>query len=331
MTASRPKARLSCPGTALSLIFRKRGVGCRPHAASLPERRSRPHESDDWSVTGPRRVSGVTRWAGADAAPDQPAHSPPGRARRKSQPCWIAARLGGLSRSAFRATKSWTVPRKRVAVASTPASLRRRAYCSPSSRAMSASAVTTSAAGSPSRSPRAARSGEAVGSVQAFNPCRYSRQYRRCLGPLRAQAPGQRPPGLVRRHRPQRHRMRAVARHQPAQLAATGHDHSAPRRARQQRFDLLGVAGVVQHHQHPPAGQHAPEPGGSGVDLVGQRTMGDPERLQEPAQHLTRSHHQARGVEAPQVDVQLAVGEPVGHLVRTAQRQTWSCRPRPYR
>ena len=50
----------------------------------------------------------------------------------------------------------------------------------------------------------------------------------------------------------------AVPGHQPCQRIAAGHQHATGRRARQQRPHLLGRAGVVQHHQYPPPGEHAP-------------------------------------------------------------------------
>ena len=55
----------------------------------------------------------------------------------------------------------------------------------------------------------------------------------------------------------------AVPGHQPGQRIAAGHHHRAGRAAGQQRPDLLRRSGVVQHDQHPPAGQQAAVPGGA--------------------------------------------------------------------
>jgi hypothetical protein len=41
----------------------------------------------------------------------------------------------------------------------------------------------------------------------------------------------------------------------PGQAGAAGDDDGTGRLARQQRPDRLGAAGVVEHHEHPPAGQ----------------------------------------------------------------------------
>ena len=54
-----------------------------------------------------------------------------------------------------------------------------------------------------------------------------------------------------------------------------------PGRARQQRADLLGVAGVVEHHEHPPAGQHAAVQRGLRVEVGRDPLTGHAERLQQ--------------------------------------------------
>ena len=50
-----------------------------------------------------------------------------------------------------------------------------------------------------------------------------------------------------------RERVRALGRDQAGQVVAAGDQHEAAGRAGQQRAHLVGVAGVVEHHQHPPA------------------------------------------------------------------------------
>src|SRR6266567_3952167 len=74
----------------------------------------------------------------------------------------IAPRAAALVARAFNMTKSWMVPWNRTAVTRTAASRSLLAYASPSSRSTSASAVMTSAGGSPFNCSVLARSGEAV-------------------------------------------------------------------------------------------------------------------------------------------------------------------------
>lgn len=74
--------------------------------ASVPLCRGKTHQSADWAALF--CVAGLTA-------------SQFSSLRRKALPCRTAARVGGLSRNAVRETKSWTVPRKRAAVTSTPA------------------------------------------------------------------------------------------------------------------------------------------------------------------------------------------------------------------
>jgi hypothetical protein len=114
---------------------------------------------------------------------------------------------------------------------------------------------------------------------------------------------------------------------QPAQLAAAGNDDQAGRAGRQQRPDLLLITGVVQHDQHPLAGQQAAIAGGAlvfaGRDIVAGHTQG----AQEPGQRFGRGHRPVRVISA-QVHIQLPVTEPVGDLVRPVQRQRGLAHPR---
>ena len=111
------------------------------------------------------------------------------------------------------------------------------------------------------------------------------------------------------------------------QLGAGQVGHPAPRRdqhrgrrgARQQRPDLGRVARVVQHHQHPAAGQRGPVPGRALVLVHRDVPAVHPEVAQEPGQHV-RGQERGRG-RAEQVDVQLAVGEPAADPVRRVHGQ----------
>ena len=139
--------------------------------------------------------------------------------------------------------------------------------------------------------------------------------------PLRAQPGRQQPHPLLGVKRAQPQRARPLRGGQPGQRRPAGHHHEAPRTAGQQRPHLRRVAGVVQHDQHPPPGQHAavqPAPRlRIGRDLGGRYPQGG----QEPARHLLRGDRRALLVVAAQVHIQLPVREPARHLTRPLHRQ----------
>ena len=117
-------------------------------------------------------------------------------------------------------------------------------------------------------------------------------------------------------------RVGALGGDQAGELVAAGHHHQAARRAGQQRADLVGVAGVVEHDQHPPAGQQAavqarPAPSRP----AGIRCGGTPSASRNPRTASAGSSAAPGRVEAAQVDVELAVGEPVGDPVRPVHGQ----------
>jgi hypothetical protein len=106
---------------------------------------------------------------------------------------------------------------------------------------------------------------------------------------------------------------------QAGELASARHQHQAAGRTRQQRPDLVGVAGVVEQHEHPPAGERAAVQRRLRVEVTGR--SGDAERGEQAADRLDRTDRLARGVELAQVEVQLAVGEVGRHPLREVQRQ----------
>ncbi|GAA3301338.1 hypothetical protein GCM10020218_094820 [Dactylosporangium vinaceum] len=122
-------------------------------------------------------------------------------------------------------------------------------------------------------------------------------------------------PGLAVGEQVDRDRHRPLDRDERGQRVAAGDHDQAAGRGRQQRPDLLGVAGVVQQDEHPPTGelaaQQGREPGEVGRDALGRHA----ERVEEAAHGVGRRHRRVGGVEAAQVDVQLPVGEPVGDPV----------------
>jgi hypothetical protein len=113
---------------------------------------------------------------------------------------------------------------------------------------------------------------------------------------------------------------RAVPDHQPGQAVPAGDHHSAAAGARQQRPDVFGVGGVVQHDEHPAAGDLGAEPGGPLVDPVRDVLPGHAQGDQEPGQRV-RCRQRLVRVVAAQVHVQLPVREPVGHPVGPMDRQ----------
>ena len=121
---------------------------------------------------------------------------------------------------------------------------------------------------------------------------------------------------LLLRQRVQAQRLGALCGDQGGELVPAGDDGQAAGRTGQQRADLLGVPGVVQHDQHPPRRQHAAVERGPGVEVGRDPGGGHPERAQEVGQHHVRVERRCARVEPAQVHVELAVrelpGDPVG-------------------
>ena len=145
---------------------------------------------------------------------------------------------------------------------------------------------------------------------------------RRRLGrhPVRADDAGQQLAGLGGGEHIQREGPGAVAGDQPQEPVAAGDQHQAAGAGGQQGADLVGVAGVVQHHQQPLVGQQRPVHGG-GLRLVGGDLRGGhAQGVQELGQRLDRAQGRGGGV-AAQVDVQLPVREPGPSPMGPAHRQ----------
>ncbi len=119
----------------------------------------------------------------------------------------------------------------------------------------------------------------------------------------------------------------AVAGNQPGQCVAAGHHRHARRAPREQRAYLVGRAGVVQQHQHPPAGDQASVPGGPLLRVGGDVLSCHPQGPQESGHRVVGCHRAVR-VEAAQVHVQLPVGELVSHLMRPVHGQRGLADPR---
>jgi hypothetical protein len=108
---------------------------------------------------------------------------------------------------------------------------------------------------------------------------------------------------------------------QARELVAAGHQQQAAGCAGQQRGDLVGVAGVVQQDQHAFAGQQAAVQACLGRQADGDLLRRHLQRVQESPYRLGGYHRRPGRVEPAQVDVQLAIGEPVGDPVRPVDRQ----------
>lgn len=139
--------------------------------------------------------------------------------------------------------------------------------------------------------------------------------------PGAADAVGQQVAGFVRGQKVQRQRMGGLGGDQAGQPIAAGDQDEAAGGAGQERPDLVGVPGVVQHEKHGLVGQvGAVQVGlcaGVGRDPLRRYLDG----VQEPADRLGCCHHGAGRVEATQVEVELSIGEPVPHAVGPVHRQ----------
>jgi hypothetical protein len=118
---------------------------------------------------------------------------------------------------------------------------------------------------------------------------------------------------------PQRHGPGAVPGDQIGQPGPTGDHRGAARRAGQQRLDLGRAPGVVQHQQHPAAGHQTAVERDLAVRIRRHGGRGDAQPGEQTAHRHVARHRLPPRVEAAQVHVELAVGEPVGVVVRPPQ------------
>jgi hypothetical protein len=140
--------------------------------------------------------------------------------------------------------------------------------------------------------------------------------------PARSQPPGQQIARVGGGEQVQGQRVRAFGGGQAGQAVAARDDDHAPRRAGQQRADLLGVSGVVQDHEHPLAREHAAVERRPGREIRGNARHRDPERLEKSAQGVARLERHPARVETLQVGEQLAVGELCGYPPRPVQGES---------
>lgn len=93
--------------------------------------------------------------------------------------------------------------------------------------------------------------------------------------------------------------MGAFGGDQTGKLVAAGHQHQAPRGARQQRAHVVGVTGVVQHDQHPFPSEQAAVEGALGLQSDRDPLWGHSEGVQHPPDRIGRFHHRPSRVEPP--------------------------------
>ncbi|MCP9951978.1 hypothetical protein LUX33_28430 [Actinomadura madurae] len=126
---------------------------------------------------------------------------------------------------------------------------------------------------------------------------------------------GQQALRLLRRQQAEGERMRAVRQHQPREMVPAGDHHQAAGRSGQQRGDLVGVAGVVQQHQHAPPGQQAAVESGPRGLAVRDPVRRHLQRAEELQDGRLRPYGLGRRVVSAQVDVELTVRKTIGDPV----------------
>jgi hypothetical protein len=133
--------------------------------------------------------------------------------------------------------------------------------------------------------------------------------------------------GFAGIHGAQRERASALGGDQAQQPVAAGDDHPSRVAPRKERPDLLRVPGIVQDDEDSPVGDQAPVE----TNLLGQAHW-DPVRrygqgVQEDPDRLTWLHRRRRGLEAAQIDVELAVRERRSHSMGPVDRQRGLAHP----
>jgi hypothetical protein len=136
-----------------------------------------------------------------------------------------------------------------------------------------------------------------------------------------AEPVGQQQPSLVVGEQAQRERVGAIGGDQAGELVAAGDQDQAAGGAGQQGADLVGVAGVVQQHQHALARQQAAVQTHSRLRADRDSLGRDLQRVQKPPDRFGGFRRMTRRVEAAQVGIELAVGEQVGHPVGPVHRE----------
>ncbi|MDQ0936197.1 hypothetical protein QFZ49_006172 [Streptomyces turgidiscabies] len=125
--------------------------------------------------------------------------------------------------------------------------------------------------------------------------------------PVRSQPADQQLPGLGGTEQAEGQQMGPLGGGESGQRSPAGDQRQTPGGPGQQWPDLLGVAGVVQHHQHPPPGQQAAVQPDLRLQTGRDTGRRHPEGVQEPPYRLRRAHRRPTGVEPVQIHIQLAV------------------------
>jgi hypothetical protein len=93
------------------------------------------------------------------------------------------------------------------------------------------------------------------------------------------------------------------------------------RTAGQQGPHLLGVAGIVQEHEHPSTCQQAPAQGGPRVGVQRDPRRRQAQGFEQTADRLGPADRQSPRIKAAQVDEQLTIGQALGDLMCPVDRQ----------
>lgn len=114
--------------------------------------------------------------------------------------------------------------------------------------------------------------------------------------------------------------MRPVQRHQGRQRVPARDDHFARRASRQQRAHLCGGSGIVEEDEQPPSVHRGAVARGPVVEPQRYLRAGHTQGGEEAREGLGGGDRFVRVV-APEIDVELSVGEGVTHLLGPAHRQ----------
>lgn len=149
--------------------------------------------------------------------------------------------------------------------------------------------------------------------------------------PLRTDSGGEQRLGIVGGERCEAQVLGAVPADQRRQCAAAGHHHRACLPTRQQRDDLVGRGGIVQHDQHLPPGYQTSVQPSLGVRIGRDPACVEPQGIEEPPHRDRRIHRLAVGTEAPHIDAygvakdgRLFRSERGGVVASTALSDVWA-------
>ena len=138
---------------------------------------------------------------------------------------------------------------------------------------------------------------------------------------------GQQFAGLDRAEQVDGQQTGAFGRGQAGEPVPAGDQRQATRCAGQQRADLLGIPGVVQHDKYPAAAQQAAVQAGLCLQTGRDAGRRHPEGVQKPPHRLRRADHRPAGIEPSQVHIQLPIGKRLPNPARPMHRERCLAHP----